>query len=102
MLIVRRFQSKKRRTFKPKNVRYLTEYLHFICRVPEKCIYFDSRVNYLHNREVENLNIYEIRKQTWELSQITMLTSTKAKEMVHKYEVFYYLNVFGLRVKQYC
>ena len=31
---------------------------------------------------IENLNIYEIQKQTCELSQITMLTSTKAEEMV--------------------
>ena len=45
---------------------------------------------------IENLNIHEIQKQTCELSQITMLTSTKAKEMVNKYEVFYNLNVFGL------
>ena len=45
----------------------------------------DFRVNYLHNREVMQLkilNIYEIQKQTCELSQITMLTSTKAEEMV--------------------
>ena len=55
-------------------------------------------MNYLHNCEVErpcnsNLNIHEIQKQTCELSQITMLTSTKAEEMVNKYEVCYYLNV---------
>ena len=62
-------------------------------------MYFDFRVNYLHNHEVErpiktefvieNLNIYEIQKQTCQLWQITMLTSTKAKEMVNKCEVFY-------------
>ena len=45
---------------------------------------------------IENLNIHEIQKQTCELSQITMLTSTKAEEMVNKYEVCYYLNVFAL------
>ena len=43
-------------------------------------------------------NIYEIQKQTCELSQITMLTSTKAEEMVNKYEVCYYLNVFVLGI----
>ena len=72
----------------------------------EKYIYFDFRVNYLHNHEderpiktefvIENLNIYEIQKQTCESSQITMLTTTKAKEMVNKYNVFYYLNVMAL------
>ena len=36
------------------------------------------------------------KKQTCELSQITMLTNTKAEEMVNKYEVCYYLNVFVL------
>ena len=55
----------------------------------------------LSGHVIENLTIYEIRKQTCELSQITMLTSTKAKEMVNKHEVFYYLNVLGLRVKRY-
>ena len=55
----------------------------------------------LSDHVIENLNIYKIRKQTCELSLITMLTSTKAKEMVNKYEVFYYLNVFGLRVERY-
>ena len=44
----------------------------------------------------DELNIYEIQKQTCELSQITMLTSTKAEEMVNKYEVCYYLNIFVL------
>ena len=43
---------------------------------------------------MENLNIHEIQKQTCELSQITMLTCTKAEEIVNKYEVCYYLNVF--------
>ena len=47
---------------------------------------------------IENLNIHEIPKQTCELSHIAMLTSTKAKEMVNKYEVFYNLNVFGLEM----
>ena len=69
-----------------------------LCRVLEKRIYFDFRVNYLYNHEVErpikkefvieNLNIYEIQKQTCELSQITMLTRTIAKEMVNKNDVF--------------
>ena len=36
---------------------------------------------------IENLNIHEIQKQIWELSQITMLTSTKAEEIDNKYEV---------------
>ena len=39
------------------------------------------------------------KKQTCELSQITMLTSTKAEEMVNKCEVCYYLNVFVLSRK---
>ena len=42
-----------------------------------------------------------IKKHTSELLQITMLTSTKAKEMAKKYEVFPYLNVFGFKVKGY-
>ena len=42
---------------------------------------------------------YENRLANYRKSQL--LTSTKAKEMVNKYEVFYYLNVFGLRVKRY-
>ena len=39
---------------------------------------------------MENLNINEIQKQTCELSQITLLTSTKAKEMVNKYKFLLY------------
>ena len=45
---------------------------------------------------IENLNNYEIQKQTCKFSQITMLTRTKAEEMVNKYEVCYYLNAFVL------
>ena len=59
----------------------------------EKLLYTIMR---LSSHVIENLNFCEIQKQAWELSQITVLASTKAKEMVNKYEVFYYLNVFGL------
>ena len=56
---------------------------------------------WLSKHVIENLNIYEIQKQTCELSQITMLTSTKAKEMVNKYEVFLLSECFWVRVKRY-
>ena len=64
-------------------------------------------MNYSHNQVErpiktkfvnENLNMYEIQKQTCELLQITMLTSTKTKEMVNKYGAVYYLNVLRLKI----
>ena len=64
------------------------------CVLDPPTIYTIAR---LSSHIIENQNIYEIQKQTCELSQITTLTSTKAKEMVNKYEVCYYLNVFGLQ-----
>ena len=60
----------------------------------------------LSGHVIENLQIYGhpamryknrfamIRK--FSMLTSTMLTSTKAKEMVNKYEVSYYLNFFGL------
>ena len=60
-------------------------------------------MNYLNNHEVawpiktefviENLNIYEIQIIA---NDNAAKHKIKGKEMVNKYEVFYYPNVFGL------
>ena len=68
MLIVRRFQSKTTYfcniyIFQSKTTYFSNIYLNIyispvgsgslLCRGPEKPIYFDFKVNYLHNHEVE-------------------------------------------------
>ena len=55
----------------------------------------------LSGHVIENLNIYEIQKQTCELSQITMLTSTKAEEMVKWIWSLLLSECFWVRVKWY-
>ena len=78
----------------------MKHYLFFV-----KSIYFEFRVNYLHIEvewpiKTESKHLWDAISNLWtrepELSQIIMLTNTKANEMVNKYEVLYHLNDLGL------